>query len=263
MIRLMGAALCMALWLLTPSQAHVPRDAHVPTIGDSIVSGLSQDRVQITSTYNGTDLVIFGAVEDPAANKDPDIVVQVRGPAEAITVRRKSRVAGIWLNTDKALFTGMPSYYFLAATRPVDKIAPHVTRLRYSIGYDAILPENHRIGGRVEDYRQALIRRLTASGMYTEDSQSIDMLSRRLFRVHVLLPAAAPRGRYMVRVYLFRDGALVGYQITPFFVDQIGIERQIEHYSHMRPILYGILAILMAVFLGWIATVIPQLTRRQ
>src|SRR5262249_6386394 len=88
---------------------------------EQLVSGRSQDSIQITSTYNGTDIVVFGAIEntDPAflASK-PDIVVILRGPDAYMTVRKKQRVAGIWVNRDSVSMHGMPAFYFLASTRP-------------------------------------------------------------------------------------------------------------------------------------------------
>ncbi len=50
--------------------------------GENLVSGLSQDKIEIRSTYNGTDIVVFGAVERPQAAALPDIVVVVRGPRD-------------------------------------------------------------------------------------------------------------------------------------------------------------------------------------
>ena len=37
--------------------------------GENLVSGLSQDQIQITSSYTGTELIVFGAIE-PGDNDD-------------------------------------------------------------------------------------------------------------------------------------------------------------------------------------------------
>ena len=94
---------------------------------ENLVSGVSQDLIQITSNYTGSDIVVFGAVEgqQQGGNRGPrDVVVVVRGPDTDLTVRRRDRVAGIWINHDAASLNGMPAYYFLASTRPLPAIAP-------------------------------------------------------------------------------------------------------------------------------------------
>lgn len=262
MIRRALPTLVCLLWVLCPAMAHVSPDVHVRTQEDLLVSGLSQDRVQITSTYSGTDMMIFGAIDAPLFGTAPSIVVVVRGPSETMTVRHKQRIAGIWLNTKQASFSGMPSYYYLASNQPLQRIATPGTLRRNAIGFDALMPGNHKLGGQSEDFRAALIRRMRAANMYTENDEGVQMLSPRLFRTHVPLPAAAPRGRYMVDVYLFRTGTLLSQQVTPFFVSQVGIERRIQRFSHTRPVAYGALAVIMAIVLGWLATFLAQLARR-
>ena len=42
---------------------------------DDLVSGLSQDVVEISSTYTGTDLTVFGAIERPGEAAKSDVIV--------------------------------------------------------------------------------------------------------------------------------------------------------------------------------------------
>ncbi len=60
----------------------------------SLVSDISSHRIGITSSFTGTELLLFGALGEAG-----DVVVVVRGPDQKVTVRRKERVAGIWINT--------------------------------------------------------------------------------------------------------------------------------------------------------------------
>jgi uncharacterized protein (TIGR02186 family) len=222
---------------------------------EELVSGLSQDAIQITSTYTGTDLTVFGAVARPPEGETNDIVVVVRGPDTSITVRRKDRIAGIWINDSSAKLDGMASYYFLAATRPLVEISADTVLGRYELGLNTLEPVRSRSDGPVTPYRNALVRRMSAHGMYTEDGGGVEMLSPTLFRVHVPLPAAAPRGQYNVSVYLFRGGTVISAQSTPLFVDQTGFERRVFAFAHHRPFAYGLFAVVMALFVGWLAAV--------
>ena len=89
----------------------------LPSLGHAAaIVDLSQHNVSITTGFAGGEVLLFGAVEDPA-----DIVVVVEGPAEKQTVWRKSRVGGIWLNRTGESFAA-PSFYHVASSRPLSEI---------------------------------------------------------------------------------------------------------------------------------------------
>jgi uncharacterized protein (TIGR02186 family) len=221
---------------------------------EDLVSGLSQDVVEITSNYTGTDLIVFGAIEHAQGATARDIVVVVRGPDNDMTVRRKDRIAGVWINDARARLYDMPSYYFVASTRALDKIASPDTLGLYDLGLDNLKPDAVLSDGPSEPYRQALLRTLARTGLYVQEPEAIEMLSPTLFRVRVPVPAAVPSGQYNVQVYLFRDGAVVSAQSTPLYVDQTGFERRLRTFALNSPLYYGAATVLMAVLLGWIAS---------
>jgi len=223
---------------------------------EDLVSGVSQDTIQITSNYTGTDIVVFGAIERPQNIQGRNIVVVVRGPDEAMTVRRRSRIAGVWVNSDAARFEGLPAYYYLASTEPVARIAPPDALARYGIGLQALKPSATGSHHDPEPFRQAVIRHLRQTGLYVESPGSIDFLSETLFRTKVPVPAGVTRGQYNVEVYLFRDGEVVSAQSTPFFVDATGLERRLFNMAHNAPLAYGLACVAMAMMLGWISAVL-------
>ena len=68
--------------------------APLAAFADSIVAGLSQNRVSITATFVGSEILIFGAVkrDEPPPEDDPlRVVVVVEGPKGPITVRRSAQ----------------------------------------------------------------------------------------------------------------------------------------------------------------------------
>jgi uncharacterized protein (TIGR02186 family) len=223
---------------------------------EDLVSGISQDTIQITSNYTGTDIVVFGAIERPQGVQGRNIVVVVRGPDRAITVRRRNRIAGVWINNDAARFEGMPAYYYLASTEPIARVAPSEALTRYGIGLQNLKPSAIGSHHDPEPFRQAGIRHLQQDGLYVESPGSIDFLSETLFRTRVPVPASATRGQYNVEVYLFRNGEVVSAQSTPFFVDATGLERRLFNMAHYAPFYYGLACVAMAMMLGWISAVL-------
>ena len=223
---------------------------------EDLVSGLSQDQIQITSSYAGTDIVVFGAIESPDTGESAgqrDVVVAVRGPDADFSVRRKVRIAGVWINRDAIILHGLPGFYYVATTRPLSKIASRETLDRYQLGVENQKPKSAstRSPRKAEPFRLAAIRSRIRAKLYGEAPQGVEFLGYSLFRVHVPVAASVPRGQYAVEVYLFRDGNVVSAQTTPLYVEQIGIERRLFHLAQDWPFTYGLATVLMAGLLGW------------
>jgi uncharacterized protein (TIGR02186 family) len=230
-----------------------------PASAEQLVSGISQDLIQITSTYKGSDIVVFGAIEGQPAGEPRtprDIVVVVRGPDSDITVRRRDRVAGVWINHDAAKLSGMPAYYFLASSRPLKTIAPQNALTHYNIGLQNLQPDTVHSHHDYEPFRQAALRHLEKDRLYTETAGGVEFLSETLFRAHVPVPAGVARGQYKVEVYLFRNGEVQSAQSTPLFIDQTGLERRLYNFAHNQPFGYGLAAVVMAVIMGWISSLL-------
>ena len=91
--------------------------------------------------------------------------------------------------------------------------------------------------------------------------ENVEFLSYSLFRVHIPIPATVPRGEYTVEAYLFRDGTVMSAQSTPLFVDQKGLERRLYRFAHASPFVYGLSAVLMAMFFGWLSSLLIRQQR--
>jgi len=98
--------------------------AALPLRAEEVVLGLSKDRVAITATFEGSDILIFGAVkrEAPISDVPLDVVITVAGPSRPVTVRRKERRFGIWVNTDMVDLDAAPTFYAVATSGPLDEV---------------------------------------------------------------------------------------------------------------------------------------------
>lgn len=225
---------------------------------DPLVADLSKHLVAITTGFAGTDVLLFGAIEEVDGGKPGDVVVVVRGPNRTETLRHKERTAGIWINSGTAKADNAPSFYLVAATRPLEELAPPAVLARHQIGL-----EHLDLGIRVKDggtdpdeYRRALVRLNQKKGLYGAKVLEIGMLSQRLFRTDVHFPANVPVGVYLVEVYLFVDGQVASAQTTPLVVSKIGIGADVYDFAHHQAVAYGIIAVLLAAFAGWLAVVV-------
>lgn len=235
--------------------------ASTPVVADDLVSGLSTDVIQITSNFTGADIVLFGAIEpteEAGPARDQDLVVVIRGPDLEMTVRRKARILGVWVNREQIEFTGLPGYYFLASTRPLDEVASQATLERFRLG-TANLESATRVKTDPDEanaFRAAVIRDRKRERLYWESPTGIEFLSRTLFRARIPVPASVPPGEYRAEVYLFQGGTVVSAQSSPLFIDKTGFERRVYNYAYQASLAYGFAAVLMAIVLGWLSSVV-------
>lgn len=218
--------------------------------GPPLVADLIDEQVSITLGFSGTDLLLFGATDETG-----DIVVVVRGPTGDVTVRRKERIGGIWINRDHAIFEDVPGFYLIASTGDIDEIVPPEVRRNMELGLDMLsldpigeISDEDRVA-----YRAALIRNKQRQGLYSEVPGSVELQSGRLFRTNVTFPSNVPTGIYTVEVILLRDDKIVEVTLTPLVVDRRGFEALVFQFAHLRPALYGFIAIVIALMAGWFA----------
>jgi len=246
-----------AAWLLAALMFIAP-----PVHAEELAAGLSKDDVKISSSFNGTDLVLFGAIENEGgaainAAQDRDIVVVVRGPSGALTVRRKERLGPIWINRDQRRFVGVPGFYFVAATKALNEITDAATLDRYHLGLahlDFRLPNGAVMAP--ADYRNAIVRARSRGELYGEHAGGVQFLSGSLFRSTIALPSNLPSGTYDVNVYLFRKHAIVTAYSIPLRIGKTGVERMLFKFAHDLPWLYGTLAVVLAALAGWLSALL-------
>lgn len=219
-----------------------------PARAQPLVFDLSSHLIAITTGFSGTELLLFGATEG-----EGDVIVTLRGPETTAVVRKKTRVAGIWINTERMSFTGAPAFYRVAASRPLEQIAPPPLRARHQIGLENLrmTPPDEARPAEIQTFHAGLLRNQEARGLYASEPGRVSFLGPRLFRTRVVLPANVPPGAYTAEVLLVRNGQVIAAQATPMFVSKIGLGAEVYEFAHRHAALYGILAILLAVLSGW------------
>lgn len=253
-MRRLAAALALAASLAGPALAQSER----------VVLGLSAEEVAITVTFDGSDLLIFGAVarDAPPPPEPLEVIVTVSGPLTPVTVRRAERVAGIWMNVAAVEVDAAPSFYAVATTGPIFDILRHVEDLRHAVTIPrAIRSVGNEVLG-AATYTDALVRIRQDAGTYRLEEGTVDFEEQTLFRTSVELPANLIEGNYAIRIFLTRDGRVVDRYEATIGVQKVGLERWLYNLAQERPPVYGLLALALAVAAGWAASAAFRLIRR-
>lgn len=227
---------------------------------ERLVLSPSQADVRISSNFAGVELVLFGAIEG-ATPGSYDVAVTVRGPHETAVTWRKSRLLGLWINTDSRTFIDTPSYLAVATSRPAAEMAPAELMRREQIG----LSRNifiQRVGPDFADvvaddpFRAAFLRIKESEGLYEEQPQGVSFLSPSAFRATFALPGRARTGRYEVVAKLLRDGVLVAEARTAFEIRKAGFEARMAGFAENEGFLYGLAVVFAALSVGFGANVV-------
>lgn len=237
------AALLLSLLALSPWQSG-PALAQTPLIAD-----LDDHLIAITTGFAGADVLLFGTTDGPG-----DVIVVVKGPVDAVDVVRKERVAGIWINRKSLAFQNVPAVYMMASSKPIEELLPESLRANYQMGIEnirlvAVAPEDPDLA----TFSDALIRTKQTTGLFSAQPARILFIGDRLFRVNLRVPSSVPTGTYLAEVYLVRDQKIVGAQTTPLVISKIGFGADIYDFAHRHAAAYGVIAVLVALFAGWLA----------
>jgi len=236
----------------------------VPAQAERLVTTVSRDVVSITSSFDGETLTVFGNIEPKAGAALPyvegpyHIVIVITGPLQNRVARRKENLLGVWLNTQQVVFEAFPSLYYVLSDTSLGNIAdpPTLDRLK-------ILPDREaRKAARGASwwdsvlFADELVRLMREEGFLNVNPQGVSFRSDTLYSAQVALSSNVAPGPYLVHTYLFKDGVLVADRSEGFSVRKTGFERFLGLAAIQQPLLYGLAAVVLALFTGWLGGVV-------
>ena len=244
------------LTLALAACATLPGMAPEP-LRESIQIGLSTDKIGITSSFSGADLTVFGALEnaDPEVRRTGryDVVVVLEGPPRLATVRRKDRFFGLWINREAEEFQNVPASYSISTTRAIQDITTETSYRQLALGAPNLaFNQGAAENARIAEFSEALRAIKRRTGLYTERIGGVRFLSQNLFRASVAIPSNVPVGTHRARAFLFRNGVFIDELSAPLVIVKSGFEATIYTMAKTQGLTYGILAVALAVFTGWL-----------
>ncbi|MAE88752.1 hypothetical protein GYB14_11500 [bacterium] len=228
----------------------------LPVRAEEVVMGLSKDRVSITADFDGSEILIFGAVkrETEIRTEPPlEVIVTVSGPVTPVTVWRKERRFGIWVNTDAVEIDAAPSFYAVATSAPWPQVISEVEDLRHKVSVNRAI---RSVGAPMNivdspSFTEALIRLRETRSLYQQRPVTVTFNESTLFDTRISMPANIVEGTYTVRVLLTRGGRVVSQYSSELEVGKVGLERWLYNLSRNQPPLYGLLSLVIAIAAGW------------
>lgn len=224
-----------------------------------LVPDVSQRSIDIAYSFTGAELLLFGAILYPGGRvpeeRDADIVVVVKGPAQSILVREKQKIAGIWVNAARVRYLSAPSYYAIASSKPIAELLDERNRAIYEIGLDSLQLSPASGAAPVENARfvRGLVALKRRTGLYLEAPGAVEITNGVLYRARIAIPARVPVGRFTAETFLVRKGRVLAAAVREIDIRKSGFERFVARAADRNSVAYGLVAVALSVLLGWAA----------
>ena len=223
----------------------------------SLTIDLAKTHVDITTGFNGAPLYIHGYIKTDDEGLEPyDVVVVIKGPSRDTVVRRKEKFLGMWMNRLSVTFEDVYSFYDLAGTDLLHRIASPEILKQHAIGLDYLSFQTEEADldeAAQRTFQEALIQTKQSSALYALAPRDITFISGLFFRTTFSVPPSVPTGEYSIDAYLFKDGEIVDRQSEKLSIKQVGMNAEIFQFARDNAFLYGLTAILLALVFGWSA----------
>jgi len=224
----------------------------------ALVPDISARQVQIRYSFNGAQLLLFGAVVYPGGrppDRQVDIAVVLRGPVQPILVREKSKIAGIWMNADSNRFRSAPSFYAVASSRPIADLMDERTAAIYELGLHNLqlspgggaLPEKER------RFEAGLLDLRRRQNLYSENPHGVEINGGVLYRAVITIPSQVPVGTYTAETFLIDRHKVIAAATRDIQIDKSGFERTVALAARRHRLLYGLSCVFLSLGLGWAA----------
>ena len=241
----MKGATLLLVWLLSVGAAPI-----------RLITDLSQNRIDIVYTFKGVEVLVFGAIQYPKGSVPdgaPGLAVVVRGPAVPIVLRKKARVAGVWINTDSVRFETAPGFYSVATSAPIRDLVDERNAAIWEIGLDylQLSPTGMETPETGNAFEAGLIDLRRRAGLYAQNEGGVRVTQNILYQARIAIPSAVPVGDYAAEIYLIRGGKVVARTTSPIHIGKSGFERWVYVAAHRHSVQYGLAAVGLALLAGW------------
>lgn len=221
-----------------------------------LVPEVSQSRIEVRQGFTGANLLLYGAVIAPRGSRDQyDIVVVLKGPTEAVRIREKDRIAGIWMNAADTDFRSAPSFFAVASSRPISEIVDERTAAIYELGTDFIQlsPSGQIDPAEQERFARGLVELRQRQGLYQQNPDGVRISEGVLYQARIDLPSNVTTERYTAETFAIARGRVLASATAQIEVEKVGLEGRVVAAAQRWSFFYGLGAIALSLAMGWVA----------
>jgi uncharacterized protein (TIGR02186 family) len=221
---------------------------------ESVITKHEPNLIAIGAFFNGTQLTVSGKVA-----AENEVVVIVKGKQEELTLKKKGKALGLlWMNLGSVHFKNVPNLYLLYSSKGIMELAASKSKTweQLGIGFESLKKQIEIEAPQAErnDLIQDFLKLKQSQRLYAFHPGEIRFEQKndteKFFNAAVWIPPQIPLGEYQVEVMEIRNGIIVGNAVDQLKVKEQGIPFMISSLAFNHSLLYGFLAVLIAVVAG-------------
>ena len=228
-----------------------------PQLADSTVSVATKNKsnlVSIGAFFNGTKFTVSGEVD-----VENDVVLVVSGKLEELTLKKKGKALGLlWMNLGDVHFKKVPNLYILYSSEGKMELVDSELKNweQPGIGFESLKKEMEIEAPQEEinDLANEFLKLKQNQGLYASHLGEISFEQKnekkKSFTVNVWIPPQIHTGDYQLRVMEIHNGHIVNNSRDQLKVKEEGIPLMLSSLAFNHSLLYGFLAVLIAVVAG-------------
>ncbi len=216
--------------------------------------GIASNHIDVTVGFDGSSVELFGDRRD----KKAVVAIVIEGPEKNVTIWKKAKIMGTWVNFHYVKFTKIPTYYNYAIS--ADNISKPLAKamMQNAIGHDALFNKVNDDKNKSRDdiivFQDALLQKNYDLGVFFEKSAEINFINDNFFHVSFKIPPSAPTGDYKIHSFLIKNGNVVNHITSDLKVEQVGLNAFIYKSAQSYSFIYALICIFIALLAGWLVS---------
>ncbi len=216
---------------------------------------LAAKTIKISTFYNGTTLEVTGSLPE-----DADVVLQVSGPRKDVHLKEKGKVAGfLWMNKTDVSLENTPAVYMVyTPAGPSEKFI----NTELGVGYRALV-KDISIEPKTEDKAFIFgeyVKLMEKSGVYAVNEAAVSYGEPndglKGFSTTLTIPSKMSAGDYTVEAIAVKEGTAINRTHEDLTLELSGLPAAISSLAFGKPLIFGIMAVFIAIATGLIIGVI-------
>jgi hypothetical protein len=213
-------------------------------------------QIPITLSFNGQDIPLEG--DFPPGT---EVFIRVRSSkTEEVRLNRLGKVGIFWMPVEKAVIGGVPQMYLILSSSPLSTLPE---ALQKELGVDpsfAFLEEiavitmeedgEETVEEEARAFLEGLIKIKKDLGLYRVEEEGVRREGSQ-YRATLRIPSSISPGEIHLDIYKIHGEEIVDHETSTIQAKNVGLGGWLIEAAEERSLLYGIVAVLVALFAGF------------
>ena len=247
LLTMFSLLLCGVIQVVLPA----PADA-APGSEPAVSMKVDPTEIPVGLFYSGATVHVEGTI--PAGY---EAAVLCSGEEDSVELKIKGKVLRfLWMNIGEVVLEDVPSVYLLSTSGPLPDLAPPPVLGELGVGYPALQsraarsPEQMESDGNFGEF----LKLKESENLYSCDEGGVRLEPEPSGAMRVSsecsLPSKVPWGEYEVQLFGFKAGKGELLHSERLHVAPAGVTASVSNLARNHGLLYGILAVLIALGVG-------------